>query len=264
MSNEYGTMPPTLETGTIPPPIDETPGLSQVERLTNIIFAPSKTFIDIRDKSRSWWLPFLLFVIIGSGLFALVTVKVTWQQVYENGLRVAPSQAEKLDQLPADQKQNIIAKSIMGQQIFWAIAPIGLLIINLIAAGVLLGTINFVFGGKASYSKVLAVSWYAGLPVLFKLLIGMVMLLIGIAPEAFMPGNPAPTNLGFIFSPPNVSMLLWTIFVALDVISIWSMVLNAQGLAIVAGVKKSAGYIAVFGWWGIILFIQLIFAAFSS
>jgi hypothetical protein len=37
-----------------------------------------------------------------------------------------------------------------------------------------------------------------------------------------------------------------------------------MGLAIVAGVKRTSGYIAVFGWWAIFILIGAGFAAISS
>ena len=40
---------------------------------------------------------------------------------------------------------------------------------------------------------------------------------------------------------------------SIDVITIWSLVLVGIGTAIVAGVKRSSGYIASFGWWALIV-----------
>jgi hypothetical protein len=48
---------------------------------------------------------------------------------------------------------------------------------------------------------------------------------------------------------------------SLDIVSIWCMVLMSIGLAIVSGVKRSSGYIAVFGWWAIIVLVGVGIAA---
>ncbi len=42
-------------------------GLSQVERVVDTFIAPSKTFTDIL-RSTSWWLPFLLAVVVSIGV----------------------------------------------------------------------------------------------------------------------------------------------------------------------------------------------------
>jgi hypothetical protein len=144
----------------VQPAAELKPGLSQWQRVSNTFMAPSKTFEDIKNGRASWWLPFLLFVIVGTGLWTTVTYKVTWPTIVDNGLRMSPKQAERLDQVPADQREVQKKYSAIGQKYFWLLAPAFVLLMNVIAAGVLLGTINFGFGGKAKFGQVLAVSWY--------------------------------------------------------------------------------------------------------
>ncbi len=75
----------------------------------------------------------------------------------------------------------------------------------------------------------------------------------GLAPESFNINNFAPTNLGAFLNPLDTNPALYKLATALDFTTIWSMVLLGIGIAIVAGVKRSSGYIAVFGWWAIIV-----------
>jgi hypothetical protein len=128
-------------------------------------------------------------------------------------------------------------------------APVGVLLLDLIGAGILLGTINFVFGGRATFGSVLAVVWYGGLPGLVKLILGAIGLFAGVAPESFLPANPAGTNLGYYLSPLDTNMFIYSLATGVDVIVIWSLALTAIGLSTVAGTKRSSGFIAVFGWW---------------
>jgi hypothetical protein len=233
-------------------------GLSQVQRVVNAFGAPSKTFEDIKQGHTSWWLPFLLFVIVGTGLWLTVNAKVTWATVVENGLRMAPKQAERLQQLPADQQETQKKVSAGIQKYLWMLAPAFVLLFNVIAAGVLLGTINFGFGGRARFGQVLAVSWYAGLPGLIKLLLGIVGLFAGVAAESFMPANPAGTNIAYYLAPPpETNLALWSLLAALDITFLWTLILFSKGLAKVAGTKPSSGYVAVFGWWAIYLIISI-------
>ena len=232
-------------------------GLSQWQRIVNIFFAPSKTFEDIRLGNSSWWLPFLLYLVIGTALWSAVGSRVTWETVMENNLRMAPKQAEQLENLPPEQQERQKAMSTTVQKFIWMGAPVFALMMDLVAAGVLLGTINFGFGGKASYGKVLAVLWYGGLPGLLKLLIGLIGLYAGVAPESFLPGNPAGTNVGYYLSPTDTNKVLYALATNLDPITIWSLVLTSIGLAVVAGKKKSDGLIAVFSWWLLLLVIGI-------
>jgi len=239
-------------------------GLSQWQRVANTFAAPSKTFEDIKRGNKSWWLPFLLFVLVGTGLWGTVTVKVGWDQVVENSLRLSPKQAAQMERLTPEQRATQMKVAPIIQEVLWALAPAWVLVLNLIAAGILLGTINFAFGGKATFGGVLAVSWYAGLPGLIKLLLGIAGLFAGMAPESFLPQNPAGTNLGFFFGPPDTPMVLWSLYSALDIVTIWTLVLSSIGLAKVAGTKPSTGYIAVFGWWVISLLFSVGMAALQS
>jgi len=239
-------------------------GLSQLQRISNMFLEPSKTFEDIKLGNKSWWLPFLLFVVIGTGLWASVTVKVGWDQVAANSIQMSPKQAERIEALTPEQQATQKRISDIAQKWIWALAPVGVVLMNLIAAAILLGTINFGFGGRATFGNIFAVSWYAGLPGLIKLGLGAAGLWAGLAPEAFLPQNPAGTNLGFYLTPPDISIGLWSLYSAFDILTIWTLVLFSIGLAKVAGTKTSIGFYAVFGWWVFSLLIGVGMAAINS
>ena len=229
---------------TVPP----TPGLSQWERVICSFTAPSRTFTDIK-RNTSWWLPFLLTAIFGYALFAAVQIKVTWPQVAENSVKLNAKQAEQLDKLPPEQRAaNMKISALVTQGIFAGLPILGILI-TAVTSGVLLATINFGFGGKAKFWEVFSVSWYAALPGLIKFFLGTIALFAGLSPESFNLNNFAGTNLGYYLSPGETPKALLALASAIDPITIWSLVLTAIGISIVAGTKRSAGYIAVFGWW---------------
>jgi hypothetical protein len=136
---------------------------------------------------------------------------------------------------------------------------------DVIAAAVLLATINFGFGGKATFGGIFAVTQYAGLVLWpIKLLLGAIALFAGVLPEAFDPKNPAGTNLGYYLPQQDTPFVFYTLATNVDVLAIWSMVLTAIGVAVVSGTKRSAGYFIVFGWWIILLLFSLGMAAIFS
>jgi hypothetical protein len=135
------------------------------------------------------------------------------------------------------------------------------LIIFAVFAGVVLGTINFIFGGKATYGSIFAVYYYAWLPQLFKLLLGIVVLYAGMAPESFNAKNFAPTNIGAFLDPIDTNPVLYALATSIDAVTIWTLILLSIGVATVAGVKRSSAYIAIFGWWILGIFVGVGFAA---
>jgi hypothetical protein len=124
-----------------------------------------------------------------------------------------------------------------------------------------MATINFGFGGKAKFSDIFAVSYYAWLPEIFRAILGTIVIYSGMAPESFNIKNFAPTNLGAFLDPIETNKALYTLATWLDAVTIWRLVLLGMGIAIVAGTKRSSGYIAVFGWWVLMLLIAVGWAA---
>lgn len=254
----------SIESGTMPPPIDETPGLSQIDRLSNILFAPSKTFIDIRDKNRSWWMPFMLSILFVYVFFSLVTVKVGWRQVADNVIASDAKAQERLAQAPnptAAKEQAVNISSLIIQVTAWGSAALAL-IGALVASLILWGSINFIFGGKSKFVDIFCLWMYAGLPGIFKFIVSSVMVFIN-APDAFNIKSFSPTTLS-TWLPADTNKFLMAIAMKIDITDIWSMVLLSIGLAILAKVNRSSGYIVVFGWWCILLCFGLIGAAFSG
>jgi hypothetical protein len=143
-------------------------------------------------------------------------------------------------------------------------SPVLIVIIGLVVAVVLWGTINFGFGGKATYGSVLAVWFYASLPGIIKAILGTIVIFSGLAPESFNVGNFSPTNVGAFLSPQDVGPALYKLATAIDFTAIWYLVLMGIGLSVVANVKRSSGYIAAFVWWAIVVLVSVGFtAAFS-
>ncbi|MGA9670501.1 MAG: YIP1 family protein [Terracidiphilus sp.] len=250
-----------LEVQTVGEPVPAVPGLSQWQRVTNTFIAPSKTFEDIKRGNKSWWLPFLILALAGYVFFAAVTLKVGWAQVAENSIHLNPKSEERMAQAPPAQREMSMKWTQYGMEGGFAAGPILVLIFALIIAVALWGTINFVFGGKATFGSVLAVWMFAALPGIIKSLLGAVVLFAGSAPESFNLNNFAPTSVGAFLSPLDTNAAVYKLASSLDVTTIWYLFLMGMGLAIVAGVKRTSGYIAVFGWWAIIVLFGVGMAA---
>jgi hypothetical protein len=245
----------------VQPAAGSTPGLSQMQRITDTFTAPSKTFEDIKRGHRSWWMPLIFMIVFTYIFFAAITAKVGWATVADNVMRLNPKTQERLAQATPEQRDMQIKGTRYGMQYTFAASPA--LALGFVALGslVLMATINFGFGGKATFGSVFAVWMYAFLPGLFKSILGTIVLYAGMAPESFNLNNPAPTSIGAFLSPQDTNIALYTFASWLDFTTIWSLVLLGIGVATVAGVKRSSGYIAVFGWWLLFLIINVGIAA---
>jgi hypothetical protein len=244
-------------------PAGEAAGLSQWQRVVCTFTAPSKTFGDIARGYKSWWMPFVIMSLVGYIFFAAVALKIGMQAVVDNQIRFSPKTEEKMAQLPADQRDLQEKISVIVTEIVFVANPLFVLAgVALLSLG-LLGTINFVFGGKATFGSIFTTWMYASLPSIVKALLGTVVIFLAGEPDTFNIKNFAPTNLAALLypNPAEANKALYSLASSLDFVTIWTLVLLGIGVATVAGVKRSSGYLAVFGWWVIFVLIGVGWAA---
>jgi hypothetical protein len=224
----------------------ESPGLSQVERVVDTFVAPGKTFTDIL-RSTSWWLPFLILVIVTCASTFAVDKKIGFDRVAEQSIAQSSSASEQMANLtPQDRaaRMHIIAAST---KIFMYAAAVFILIFVAIVALLNWATLNFVMGAKTTFGQNFAVCMYAGLPKIFIGLLNVVLIFAGVNTESFDPNNPVGTNLGYYLteSPQWVKVAL-SFF---DVFGLWSLILMVIGLSIIANKSKAQAAIVAVGWW---------------
>lgn len=234
--------------------------LSQVERVVDTFVAPSKTFMDVR-RSASWWLPYILLCVVSYAFAFGISQKVGWSQLVDNTLRENPKSAERMATAPPEQAAKIHTFTEYSFKIPFYLNPITNLIFLAFMSVVLWPTINFLFGGRARYSQVLCVSAYAWLISCIKTVLALVVLYIGNIGETFTIDNMIGTSPGYYISTPGA---LKTLLTSLDLFTIWTLIVLAIGLSIVARTKRSAGMIAVFGWWILIVLVKVGYAAATS
>jgi hypothetical protein len=234
--------------------------LNEVQRVVDTFVAPSKTFTDIR-RSSSWWLPFIIGVIVTVGLGVVVQQKIGWDKVAQNSVKESPKQQQQLEQLPADQQaQRMHIAANVTKYIFYA-TPVLALIIALIAAAVLMATINFGFGGRAKFGQMMAVWFYATLPWAIQGVLGIATAWF-VDPDSFNLRNFVGTNLGY-YMPPDWPKTLIALGTAVDVFTIWALVLLTMGCALIGNVKKGQAATAVWGWWVVMTILKVVGAMFQ-
>ncbi len=238
------------------------PALSQVQRVVDTFVAPTRAFTDlIRDAA--WWLPFLLY-ILSSVVFAFTIQKqVGWNKTYDGIIAQSSRQQEQFANMPAAQAANAKA---LGAKITAATTygtPVLILIFTAIAAAVLLGTLNFGFGGRAKFSRLFALYLYSALPLLIKSILVVIALFAGLGADSFNIQNPVGTNLGYYLASDSPKWLL-AVAGSLDIFVFWQIVLLVIGCAILARISRGMAATAVVGWWVILVVLKVAAAAFGS
>jgi len=250
-----------LQEHAVPGPLGEAPGLTQWQRVGSIFSAPSRTFTDIQRGHRSWWLPFVLMIAASYLFFGAITLRIGWDQVAENAIHFNPKAEQRMAQATPERRATSMKITRYSMEGGFAASPLLMLGFLAVMSLGLWGTMNFVFGGKATYGSIFTVWMYAALPGTIKTLLGIVVIYAGMAPESFNLNNFAPTSVGAFLDPLSTNAALYTLASRLDFTSIWSLVLLGMGAATVSGLKRSSGYMAVFGWWILFLVIGVGWAA---
>ena len=232
------------------PPQEPTP-LSEMQRLVDTFIAPSKTFTDLR-RSASWWAPFLISAMVSVLFVYVVDQKVGFSKVVENQLRTRPKQAERIESLPADQREKTMRQQVAVTKWFsYGFAAV-ILIWNAIVAAVLLATLKFALSAEIKYKTLFALVIYAGLPGILKALLAVLSLVAGVSGDAFTFQNPVATNPGYFIDPVG-SPVLYSVLTAVDVFTIWTLVLAAIGITCISKVKTGTAFAVVFGWFGVLV-----------
>jgi hypothetical protein len=222
--------------------------LSQGQRIVDTFIAPSKTFTDIL-RSASWWFPWLISIVLSVVLGLAIQQKIGWDKVYDNILRQSSvAQQQKLEQAPPEQQAKIRSVSATVTKVLVFAGPFVGLIVTVVIAAVLLGTLNFGFGGRAKFGQLFAVWYYASLPMAIKWLLAIVTIYAGGDPDSFNIKNPVGTNIGY-YLPTDMPKAILTLATSIDIFTIWTLVLLTIGCSIVAKISRGKAAGAVWGWW---------------
>jgi hypothetical protein len=244
-------MQPALSEGAAP--------LSEGQRLIDVFFAPSKIFTDLR-RNASWWAPFLITAIVSMLFVYVVDQKVGFRKVAENQIKAQPKQAERMEQMPADQREKVMQQQVSLTRIISYAFVLVLLLWFVIVAAVLLATIKFGVGAEVKFKTLFALTIYATLPGLLKSLLAIAAILAGVSSDGFTFQNPLATNPGY-FIDPTAAPVLYSLLTKLDIFSIWTMVLTAIGITCISKVKTGTAFAVVFGWF---IFLTLVGVGFTA
>jgi len=243
------------------PPQEPAP-LSEAQRLVDTFIAPSKTFTDFR-RNASWWAPFLIIAVVSLSFIYVVDQKVGFRKVVENQIQLQPKQADRIDRLPADQRQKVMQQQAAIAKIISYTVPVIALILYAIFAGVLFATLKFGASAELKYKALFALIVYTRLPQLLTTLLAMLSLVAGVSGDAFNIENPVATNPGYFIGPEG-SAVLRALLTSLDVFTIWTLVLTAIGITCISKVKRGTAFAVVFGWFAVVVVFKVALAAATS
>jgi Yip1 domain len=218
--------------------------LSQGARIIDTFIAPSKTFTDLR-RSASWWAPWLVISVISIIFILAIAKQVGFEQVNRNTIAQSPRQAEQFDKLPPDQQAARLRIGSKFIAVFGYASPAFILLYCLIGSLVVWLVFKLALGAETSFSQAYAIMMYSWLPGIFGAILATISLFAGANPEGFDINNPAGTNLAYYLDAATTGKFLRSLASALDVFTIWTIVLVGIGFACTSKVKRSTSITVV-------------------
>ncbi len=242
-------------------PLGEPTSPGAMGRVLLTFSAPRRAFTGLRSGG-SWWLPYLLVLLVGVGYVGSIGSRVGWEAVSRNNLASSPKQQARFDQAsPVQQEQQIAVIARVTRTIAFAAPVVSPLLAGAVVAAVLLATFRFGMGAPVSFGSLFAVYMFSALVPALKALLETSLLLSGVGVESFQINNPLGSNPAFYLQGsalphPLLAALSW-----LDVFTIWQLVVLAIGCAVVAKVSLSRSAGVVFGWTAIVMLLSVAAAA---
>ena len=224
----------TPEVSQAPEPTPE--GMGVFSRITGVFFEPGKTFADI-GRRPSWFAPLLLTIIAGLAFYAAYGQHIGWLRFVNQQMATNARMQQAMAQVPPDQLESRLAMQAKFTGIgYYAGTILMLPIVMLVSSAVVLGMLSMMSAGL-KFKQVFAIVCFAGLPMVIKHLLSIVVLFLK-NPDDFNLINPLAFNAAAFMDPLTSSKFLYTLGVTFDLFAIWTIVLTGVGLSAAAGKKR--------------------------
>lgn len=228
------------------------------ERIAGVLFAPAETFEDIARKPDIL-APLLLLIVIGYATTALVLPRTDFDAVMQ--MQAEQVQKQNPNMTEADIERMSRFGKAFGTVMAW-VSPLMMAVWYVIVAAVLLLAVRL-FGGEGTFKQAFSGTLYAWIPLT---LFGTIMTVVVLARGSFDPTQAATlvkSNAAFLVDMKE-QPVLFALLAAIDVFTIWTVVLLVFAFAAISRLKRGTTAALVISLWLALVLIRLGFAAFSA
>lgn len=239
VSNEEIFTPPA------PEPLDTEPQpLSFGAKLWNIYVDPRKTFASVRSN-HEWLILWLLVAAISIAAFIPVRGIIKQAQI-----QAVEEQLDKNQNIPAERRQEILDRvaTQFDNPLYMLFVPAAQIIGLVVVAGILLFIGNIIFGGTASYLRMLNAYAWTGMIVI----VGSLVTVPLIAAKGSMDVS---IGLG-VLAGPDTGPFLKKILTSFELFGLWQVWLSSVAVSVIAGVDSKKALYGVGTAWLVWVLIQ--------
>ncbi len=227
--------------------------MSELARLTGVLWEPGGAFRDIAAHPR-WWPPLALIVMLSLVFIYMFSQRVGYERFYRQQAETN-SRMQNMD--PAGREQTINVQVKVAPYFFYGFGVIGTPVTALIVAAVFLLIFKTFLGADVSFRQVYAVCCYSLVPLIFSTIMALAVMLLK-EPDQFDLQNPTPTNVGAFLDAVSTPKWLYSLASSVDAFTLWVIALLATGLSVAARKISWATSITwVLGSWAVWVLLKM-------
>jgi Yip1 domain len=221
------------------------PEIGVLARMTGVIVSPKATFTDIARRP-TWAAPFVTLCLLAIVVSGLLGQKTDWRSFFERQM----SKNSRMDQMPQDQKDNILEKQVKyAPQFSYVIGLVGTIIMVMVVTLVYWGAFNLFNGAGLGFKTSFGIVSHAFVPLIISSLVAIVVLVIkqrgDVDPEHFLASSLSA------FLPDNAPKWQEALGQSLELFWIWTLALVAIGFSAAnpKKIKPGSAFLTAYGIW---------------
>lgn len=225
-----------------------------------VLFSPGGVFRRLAAHPR--WLPALLVLMaVTTGLGVTMAARLDWEGLY----RTEFAKNARMDQMPADKREEMVQMSAKVGSIGAAVAPVVATPIIYLLVTTLFWVLLKVGGGSDwKFKQAFAASLHGFAPAIPGTAVAIAILLAS-DPSTLDPQNMVASSVAALVEKEAVGPFVHAVLQSIELFSIWSMVMLVIGYSVTARVSKGKAAGFVVGTWLVyVLLKSAVVAAFSG
>ncbi len=234
--------------------------MSEGARLASLFLNPLALFQDIVNNRR-WWLPYVLTVLCSLCLTLSAAHKIGFRRMATAVIHSDPDTAKRFDEVMSDeQKEGVLSTTETTFKVSAASTPVLVLLYNVFYGVALLWAFKMAGRKEVSFNAIYAVLLYADLIQDLRLLVASGYLSLSTDLDNFNIQDPIGSNIGYYLSS-TAQGWLKALCGAVDIFTLWYLLLIAIGCSIVCKTSRSTSITIVFGLWFMVVVVRVMWSA---
>lgn len=209
------------------------PTMSEIKRLTGIIWEPRPVFEDLAVRPK-FWAPLILLTLLSIVFVSTFTRVVGWETYMEQQMERQAASNPRMAQMTPEQRERAMEMSAsIAKYAGIGGAVVGFALICLVVAAVLLALMNSLGGADLKFKQAFSITCYSFVPSAISSILALVVMLLK-PPADFDLQNPLPANLSVFVASPPAPRWLYSLATSIDLFTIWTILLLALGFSVAA------------------------------